>query len=264
MKLLLLLLSLLPTLLPAGNPFLAAGSEAAALSNIQLFGSKAFVGINNVSRLTKTNKNTFAFACQKLYFKTDIWQLDAAFYPSSKHVKSTFYYRNLIAPFFSYHLIGAGIGIDAHPKIQLGCQMELSLESISAYGKQWGSNWKMSVTTKLHPKWQTAWLIAANANWKYKSDKIHFNHVFAINYSSSNKSEIINEIQWFYQQTPVISTGIKFQLNPQWQLLCGYAFVYGQFASGLHYVNKKLSAGFSVKYHQFLGTGNALQIHYVL
>lgn len=264
MKLLMLLLSLLPTLLLGGKPFMAAGSEAAALSNIQLFGSSAFIGINNISRLTKTDKSKFAFACHKPYFKTDIWQLDAAFYPANKQLKSAIYYRNLTAPFFSYHLIGAGIGIDAHQKIQLGCQMELSLEAISAYGKQWGSNWNMSVTSKLHPKWQSAWLISANVKWQLQSDKYHFNHVLAINYSSSNKSEIINEIRWLHQQTPVISTGIKFQLNPQWQLLCGYAFVYGQFACGLHYVNKNLSAGFSVKYHQFLGSGNALQIHYVL
>lgn len=262
MKLLALLLCLIPLWLVAGTPFLPAGAESIGLSGIQLFAGNSFLGINNPS-MQKPDKGIIGISFQKPYFLSEVMQLDGIFTKPYKKHHSVMHFRNMSAPSYSYSAFGLGIGFQIHPKIQTAIQTELQSEHISNYGTTLGNCWKIAFTTLPFAKCQLAWLIAINLPDKFRTS-LSMNHVFALQYSMNKTSKLISEIQWLQDQTPILKTGISFQLNKNWQLFSGFTFSNAQLAAGLTYKKHQISYGFAIRYHQVLGSGHAIHVCYDL
>ncbi len=262
MKLLALIIFLLPDLLDAGNPFLAAGSQATALSGMQMFSGKQFSGINNLS-MYKHDKTSYGICLNKPYFLNEIVQLDAFYIKSYKHHDGVVYFRSLNATDYSYNSVGLGFGIQIHPKIRTSIQTEFQFEHISGYGNTIGNTWKVSFTTLPFEKSHLAWLVDISLP---NSNKQTFQlyQIFAWQYSMSKQSKLLAEIQWQQDQIPLLKLGFNFEINTKWQFYSGCTFSTGNFATGLTYKKKNISYGFAIRYHQVLGSGNALQINYGL
>lgn len=262
MKLLVWLILICPCLLVGGTPFLAAGSEATALSGMQMFSGKQFSGINNLS-MYKHDKSSFGLSINKPYYLSEMLQMDAFLLKPYKNHSSVVHFRSLKVPSYSYHSLGLGFSLQIHPKIRTSIQTELQYEHISGYGNTIGNSWKVSFTSEPFPKTHLACLVEVSLpNTSDESIRIH--QVFAWQYSMNKQSKLLAEIQWQHNQTPILKLGFNFEINAKWQFYSGCTFSSGHFATGLTYKKKYICYGFAIRYHQVLGSGNTLQIYYGL
>lgn len=260
MRYLTMLLMLNSYSLFAGLPLQSAGIEAIALSGMQLFAGKSFVGINHISsHLPKTK--TLAFASQKPYFMSEVHQTDLVFAIPQKHSVIAFYNRTLFAPSYFGCVLGSGIALALHPKIVAGIQSEYHFESVAGYGQYHRSLFKVCLTALPHPKYSSAWQIAVPGS-SLRDKNRHLNHIFAIKYMVQPNIQISGEVQWQNKFKPSFKTGIRFQLKPEWELISGFDFGNGQFAAGIVRNKKHIQYGIAIRYHQVLGSGHALHIAY--
>lgn len=246
--------------LRAAIPLQPAGVEGIALSGMQLFAGKSFSGINHISlHIPKTK--SLSFGLQKPYFLSDVKQTDLLLQLPQKNSVLAVYNRAVFAPSYLACVLGTGLAISLHPKLLAGIQTEYQFESVSAYGHFNSTCFKLCLTVLPHPKYSSAWQIGIPGS-SLRDKNRHVSHLFAINYLIQPKIQVSGEVQWQNKFRPSFKTGIRFQIQSEWELISGFDFGNAQFAAGIVRNKQHLHYGFAIRYHQVLGSGHALHIAY--